>query len=431
MLWSATHFTRKAVKACVEPTLLYGAEAWYPGPNINGKPTRIQHLIKRMHTPYAASLRAAVPVWKTTPLDLLLESHKRRFAARLQTLDHAHPLTNRSSRSNDPRLTRLQRTALLLPQAPRPILLPRAPPASLQTPSKEQATAEFQDWLDFLPKRDVVVFSEGSMTSKGVGFGYVIWRGGRVIGCGCGGLRSAEVFDAEVKGALEGLKKALAATTHRVPIHVCINNTSVILSLRGQPSESSQDVFLEFQRLAKEHGEAKTAWCPGPMNILGNELADAHAKRGCKQQPLNSPPTLAYIRRTSRAKARQDFAQWWNENMPETYQPLGLKAELRCPAELLLARPILHQLLAARTQHGDFAASHERFRHEDAELKCSCGCCKNPFHPFYCRKVRPSQRLRLTPTLLQAIHRALGTKFQSFATLIEASQFHTLICPRH
>ncbi|KAM4054427.1 reverse transcriptase (RNA-dependent DNA polymerase) [Hirsutella rhossiliensis] len=108
---------RRAVCACVIPVLLYAAEVWYPGstrprwtkPGKEG-PSRIGHLVKKMSKALYTSLRAILPVWRTTPTNvlhreagippvpLLLEARRTAFAARLKSLDEAHPLVKRTSR---------------------------------------------------------------------------------------------------------------------------------------------------------------------------------------------------------------------------------------------------------------------------------------------------------------------------------------------
>lgn len=92
---------RRAVRACVEPILLYGAEAWYPGatspswsqPSKEG-PSRIKGLIQKMSKCLHQAIRAILPVWRTTPIAALhresgippvarlLEAARLRFAAR-------------------------------------------------------------------------------------------------------------------------------------------------------------------------------------------------------------------------------------------------------------------------------------------------------------------------------------------------------------
>ncbi|KAG4272494.1 hypothetical protein FPRO04_14641 [Fusarium proliferatum] len=69
---------RSAVMACVEPVLLHGPEAWCLGttrprwsqPN-RDTPSSNQHLIQRMNKGLHQSIRALLPIWKTTPINIL------------------------------------------------------------------------------------------------------------------------------------------------------------------------------------------------------------------------------------------------------------------------------------------------------------------------------------------------------------------------
>ncbi|KAH7169807.1 uncharacterized protein B0J16DRAFT_248910, partial [Fusarium flagelliforme] len=72
-------------------------------------PSSNQHLIQRMNKALNQSMRAILPVWKTTPITVLhresgippveqlLEARRLRFAARLKSLDDAHPLAKRTT----------------------------------------------------------------------------------------------------------------------------------------------------------------------------------------------------------------------------------------------------------------------------------------------------------------------------------------------
>ncbi|EXK24725.1 pyruvate decarboxylase [Fusarium oxysporum f. sp. melonis 26406] len=103
----------------------------------------------------------------------------------------------------------------------------------------------------------------GSLSSEGAAsYGFTIHQNNVPIFDGSGRLGPAEVFDAEATGALEGLKAALnlqgsAAQT----IFICLDNLAVATCLRGTPSDSSQDVFLEFQALAASHGATQVPIC--------------------------------------------------------------------------------------------------------------------------------------------------------------------------
>ncbi|KAM4059868.1 reverse transcriptase (RNA-dependent DNA polymerase) [Hirsutella rhossiliensis] len=302
---------RRAVCACVIPVLLYAAEVWYPGstrprwtkPGKEG-PSRIGHLVKKMSKALYTSLRAILPVWRTTPTNvlhreagippvpLLLEARRTAFAARLKSLDEAHPLVKRTSRPKAPILnemiklkyqkqpkpfrTRLRRSDELLPSCPRPALLQRGfveeQTAPLQSASKNETAKKFRDWLQALSPRTLVVYSDGSRSTEGhAGYGYVVHRDGSTVLRDKGRLGPAEIFDAEAKG---------------------------------------------------------------------NEEADALAKAGASlPEPADNVPTLAHLRKIARQQPEEAFKAWWEASAPERYRDLRLKATTSCPSELALSRP--------------------------------------------------------------------------------------------
>ncbi|KJZ70359.1 hypothetical protein HIM_10250 [Hirsutella minnesotensis 3608] len=170
----------------------------------------------------------------------------------------------------------------MLPSCPRPVLLERlfadeqkAPLQTLQSASKTETAKKIpllaahiaatkscclSRWLTLRPRLRQI-------------------RDGSTILTGKGRLGPAEVFDAEAIGALEGLKAALSLPdTGR--IFFCLDNLATPRCLRGTPSDSSQDVFLEFQSLARQHGSVEVHWIPNHADIPGNEEADALAKAG-------------------------------------------------------------------------------------------------------------------------------------------------------
>lgn len=444
---------RKAAKACIEPILLYGTEAWYPGATKQTtqgtKTNRITDTVNRIQTAQQAAIRAILPTWRTTPIPVLhreaglpnaeglLNQARLRFAARLQSLDANHPLTTRvnSRHTASKTLTRLQRTAGLLPRAPRPILRLDPPLDPSLSPTegktKEEAAKDFLDWLEWLPQETVVIYTDGSKNGNKVGFGYTVTKTNQTIIEGSGRLGPAEVYDGEVCGALAGLRAALQAAPNAQQYVVCLDNTSVITGLEGGTVNSSQAEFITFSTLRKSH-PIEIKWCPGHKNIPGNERADQLAKEGTEQPPPpGAHPTLAAVRAMAKARPRKDFSIWWEQNQPESYSRWELKASLQCPKELKLDRPLLHRLLAARSGHGDFATYHERFAHADVLLTCSCGKRKDPAHPFYCRKVDKKYRTKLTPWPADLISQAIGSRFKRYILLIEKANFFNNICPNH
>ena len=330
--------------------------------------------------------------------------------------------------------SRLERTAALLPDCPRPRLIQNnyVTTAPLEAKSKEDAAVEFLQWLKHHSEGKLIVYSDGSQLLGGAtGWGFTINQNGKTLHEGSGRLGPAEVFDAEATGALEGLRAAAeifdAAET---PIVVCLDNIAAATCLRGTASDSSQAAFLEFQEIAARHGSVHIRWTPGHTNIPGNERADALAKAGCALPELpEALPTLANIRRIAKKWPKDAFQKWWQENTPDTYKALGLKATTTCPEELHITRPALHHLLAARSHHGDFADYHEKFNHADARTSCSCNRRKSPSHIFYCRKVMPRHRMRLNPSPTAAINHAIGSDFKKFNELQASTRFFSDICP--
>ncbi|KAF5139510.1 putative RNA-directed DNA polymerase from transposon BS [Metarhizium anisopliae] len=230
---------RQAVKACVEPILLYGMEAWYTGTDSytawhGTKKVRpqIQHLVVKLDPVLRRAIRAILPLWKTTsvpiyhqesgipPAALLLEARRIQFAARLKSLDLAHPLAQRTAPhrsyapSNGP--AKSEEAALRLDWSGRPCSSPIPPTliqasdtaaAALQTKNKDESAADFLKWLEGISPDELVVYSDGSQLPGGAtGYGYVVHQNSVTICGGSGRLGPAEVFDAEAVSALEGLR---------------------------------------------------------------------------------------------------------------------------------------------------------------------------------------------------------------------------------
>ncbi|PCD22248.1 hypothetical protein AU210_016038 [Fusarium oxysporum f. sp. radicis-cucumerinum] len=207
---------RSVVRACVEPVLLHGSEAWYPGrsrPRWN-QPTKD---LPSTH-PLAGRTRPPRRPHQPTYHNLI----KRRYQIQTESVFR----------------TRLRRTDELLASCSRPKLVQRyfhkeqIPP--LQIASKEKSADAFIRWVESLDLLTLVVYSDGSLSSEGVAsYGFTIHQNNVPIFDGSGRLGPAEVFDAEATGALEGLKAALnlrdAATQN---IFICLDNLAAATCLR-------------------------------------------------------------------------------------------------------------------------------------------------------------------------------------------------------
>ncbi|EJP61524.1 reverse transcriptase, RNaseH [Beauveria bassiana ARSEF 2860] len=93
---------------------------------------------------------------------------------------------------------------------------------------RPRLVTEFEQWLDCRPA-GYIVFSDGSKTdSDTAGYGFAVFYHGQLLDWGSGQLGRREVFDAEVHGALAGLKAAMQQNSRLEPITVCMDNTFVV-----------------------------------------------------------------------------------------------------------------------------------------------------------------------------------------------------------
>ena len=474
---------RKAVITCVIPTALYGYEAWYAGrekppenPSQAGKDlvsAKVGWHVHEVQRALALAARAVLPVWRTTPTSTIfrdaglptaqiaLDEALHRFAFRLRSVDRKHPLAGRTDLEPIVRgrgaggyqrpKTKVQRVARMLPLAQRPLLVaPRYPPGSRKDPTegmtKEDAAKAFIEWQAALPARDVVIFTDGSQLETAVGYGFAIYADGTLKATGKGKLSPTSiVFDAEVVGAWKGLQHVTLEFPELMDrrIWVCLDNTGAIWGLRGNPSGSTQWAYLRFHAVADKH-DVRVKWCPGHCDIPGNELADQLAKEGTKlhEPDQDCTPTLYGIKSIGRKHMAAKRESWWEGaklRLSRRYNDWNLGYKIRSPEELhVLSRPELHRYLAIRTGHGDFAWYHVKFKHDDAQLDCSCGRPKDPLHLARCTKLReryllwPEPRPKRRPNGRQAskyLHKMMA-KPTLFRDFLQATDFYGAICAR-
>ncbi|KAM3552243.1 hypothetical protein ARSEF4850_007477, partial [Beauveria asiatica] len=81
------------------------------------------------------------------------------------------------------------------------------------------------------------------------GYGFAVFHHGQLLDWGSAQLGRREVFDAEIHGALAGLKAAMQWNSRCEPITVCMDNTSVIDCIGTTAADSSQACFREFQKI--------------------------------------------------------------------------------------------------------------------------------------------------------------------------------------
>lgn len=272
----------KAAKACVIPVTTYGAEVWYEGLT---KPSRKRHTneeAKLAQTKHVGIIdrvlrvaaRAVLPVWRTTPVPILhyesgipparvlLQQIRKRASLRLRLLDEHHPLATRVQPGTDAqgsrkkkrgrpfldqeaqwRVTRVQRMAQLTEECERPaLILPTYRDGHAKVlQGKEAGVKEFKEKLQADPPGTVQIYSDGSGLDSRTAWFFVVYQNKTRIYTSTGTLSKAEVFDAEIRGATEGLQwvKANMDRLKASRIALCIDNTLVIQGIDGSTPASS------------------------------------------------------------------------------------------------------------------------------------------------------------------------------------------------
>ena len=402
------------VDMCVVPVATFGADVWWPGrtrPTANG--TSAPHatfLCNLIDKAVLLALRAALPVWKTTPnavihreggippARILLEANRLRVAARLNSLDDRHPLRSRAticpnmgtlkykktrkfSKRPEIQMSRLQRAYQQLPPAEAALPL-SAPKYNKADGTKLEGAKVHLEWIRSISPTDICAYSDGSSEGhRRSSWGYVLQRNGKTFEKGQGILHGGEVYDAEITGAIMALQAAIPASRTGEKVFVLLDNQAAVNSLRTGKSSSSLSKTQKFYDIACKVN-AKVRWVPGHSKITGNEEADAAARAALKLlPPRHAQPeyiSLAYQRRYMHDLQQKLVDDWWLNTRPARYCNLDLLMRRRKPPELAMPRRLLHRLIAARTGHGDFASHHRRFKHADACMNCACGLETSP-----------------------------------------------------
>ncbi|RAL59609.1 hypothetical protein DID88_006468 [Monilinia fructigena] len=406
---------RKAVITCVLPVALFGTEVWYAG----------------KHKPGLGQSDPSISAG--------IKGHLRCI----------NRVINTAARGAIPRL------GLLIPETQRSKLLRphfsigcRTDPTEGLT--KEEAAQAFKEWWRQLPPEDYTIFSDGSEQTIDrkhcVGYGYAIYRNGTQIASGFKQIRSdSHVFDAEAIGAWRGLEHLITtlkdSTNSR--IWMCIDSTSVIWGIRGNAPPTTQWAFHKCHKAMKQL-DIRIKWSPGHMEIEGNEEADRLANAGATgpmDQAIDKLPTISGVRTIVRQKRLYAETNWWEEmktSLSAGYKEWSPKYNTKEPKELTLPRAVLHRLLAMKTGHGDYAAYHQRFDHQNNKLECSCGSAKEPYHFFKCtiNNLKRSD-WPLAPVEMQSNKQAITYIKKLIHTpskltqLITDSEFYTQICPNY
>ncbi|KAL5604928.1 uncharacterized protein BROUX77_005114 [Berkeleyomyces rouxiae] len=396
---------RLAACAAIFPVLLYGASVWYHGPQrylATGRlgPARQIQLVDMVSKAIVCTAKAIVPAYRTTPhaalfreagvlpARIMLDRCRRAAAVRIAGLDDRHPLVRLARARTHTRLTLRHNELPRAPAATRILPLSYPPPKPPETKSDRQTRAT-KARIARIPYCDLQVFSDDSKLQDGsTGAATTMYIAGLdlpPVATHLGNMM--EVYDAELFGALAGLKAAFESPASAFAENVVImldNQEAAYRLLVGHPTPSSQDIILDFRATAAKWparsrnpmspgpGRAIVQWIPGHADIPGNEAADRAAKTAASSPPSEGPTPC-------------------------------------------------------RTAHGDFALYHEKLGHPPESWNCSCGMPKARTHFLFCKPARQQAKTAAPRLRLGSIQSLLGSPEGTtrFAQFLAHSEFLT------
>ncbi|POS84676.1 hypothetical protein EPUL_004472 [Erysiphe pulchra] len=285
----------KAVKACVIPTALFGAEVWWPGDSILSWSSGRQKELKNRHSwllsylrkPLVSGIRAILPAYRTTPIPalhwesaippvaILLARIRLRYSLRIQTLDQKHPMRRKAyGRAN---------------------LLPK----SFDTESTGNDDIPIRTNLVIqLASHDIHLYTDSSCYpgDKAVGR-YVVYQAQVKIAAEDFPIdRKVEPTDTEIFAIHTGLMTCLskAMTNFVSNIIIYCDNKTVIDILEGIIYKTSRKEVYKIRKIQAEWtqrvrlahiaiGDVFRQTIPGHSRNNGNEEADSLAKAGAQR----------------------------------------------------------------------------------------------------------------------------------------------------
>lgn len=463
---------RHAILACALPSALYGSETWWPGINrtteqgniVSNKVMGHLDILRKM---ILSSARAILPVYKTTPTpallresgllppDLELDKRSRKAALRTHCLDRRHPLRRRAelierTRQSD---SRFSRQILMLPDIEYidPLICTPWTTKESWHAGIRRISNQSRSSINNIPFQDTSVYTDASIvetpSGRRVGAGFVIYQANHLINRSSIPLSpTLSIFDAEIQAASSAIEFALSLSSTRFSndLWIILDNQEVARQLLKTPVCSSQDKFVQFASLASKwssrprlphtlSGQVRIIWVPSHNGIQGNVQADLAAKDACNMTPDKSCQlSIASANKWAKDTAEAEINEYWLKNSPQSYLNLGISNFVRSPPELNLPRHLVAHVYAARSEHGDFAAYHDRFKHTNSTNTCSCTALKSPRHVLKCSFI--SKHLPKVP------RSSAGDPAQYFfgtykgakelVKWLQATKFFSEICPR-
>ncbi|KAI1003468.1 hypothetical protein K3495_g4742 [Podosphaera aphanis] len=422
------------VRTIMLPTVLHGAEVWWPGrtraTNTGETRNSCRKQLAAIDNAIMAGIRAAISTWRTMPTvalrgetgippaHVLLEENASLTAPES---DASISITlSASELGRVPRMHIVDSDYALQIEAGAQRITSTTRATSEHTGcSPKRAVRETTEWLAGLAADTLCAYSDGSLSSSAkAGWGFANYPSGTSESPeshDSGTLSGAQVYDAEIHGAMAALKVIIASKRYldRTTIYVPLDNLEAIHALQKGITTSSACRVQSFKHMTRQIATSvQVRWVPGHQSIRGNEAADQLAKAVLEADTAPTTNsglvTLASIKRMARDSSYQVTTEWWTLARTTRYAELELRMRRKKPPELALPRALYARLLAAPTGHGYFAAYHRCWNHESATLVCPCGRETSVGHLVECRRARANWRTISGRRRASALHEMLG-----------------------
>lgn len=375
---------------------------------------------RQLQTLQNLALRKILGVFKTTPItpmeiesgilpaDIRLDVSIRKYAFRTNLIGENHPVRteleriNLERRGEDP-TTQMERIKQLRDRQPTdleevdPFLFPpwyETLPYTPRISSFDKTTEGRKHTVQVreAPDSRIAIYSDASALISGgnVGVGVVAYdysqSKSKPVNTIARNLGTRNlVYNGEVEGLVQAINLAVRQGFQDKDIRIYADNQAAVQrlsTLSNKPEQSQLSTAIRSATVLVERGNRITLeWCPGHVNIEGNEEADLLAKKATLLPVLEPRTSISYYGSLIKAEG---FKQWEERLKSAKDSPykrtfgLAVGRRLKSPTKIREIASAFYQL---KIGHGYFKSYLYRFNRSDNDrCQCSLTAAQTPRH---------------------------------------------------